>query len=81
VEIGHLIDTLKHLLPHKEWKKFTIQYAGELNWRDIIYVPYAQPTPVYPWYVTSDAETTTKTYSSSQLNPGIYNVETTELTT
>ena len=71
VPMGELVDTLKKLLPNKAWKEFSIQYAGEIHWKDVIYIPFSPSYPIYPWYVTSG--------ETAPLVNGIYNVETTEL--
>ena len=78
VHIGELISNLKKLLPNKEWKEFTIQYVGEILWKDIIYVPWRTDLPIYPWYGTGTVNTTTST-SSPELINGIFNVETSPL--
>lgn len=69
VSMGDLVETLKKLLPNKEWKEFYVQYAGEVHWKDIIYVPLKNPEPIYPWYTTTE----------NTLTNGIFNVETTNI--
>lgn len=78
VQIGELISNLKKLLPNKEWKEFTIQYVGEILWKDVIYVPWRMDPPIYPWY-GSGTITTTKSTSAPELVSGIFNVETSKV--
>lgn len=77
VPIGELIDTLKKLFPNKEWKDFTIQYVGEVRWKDVIYVPFRYDPPIYPWYGTGVINTTSST-ERPELVSGVYNIETSQ---
>jgi len=79
VPMGELVDILKKLLPDKAWREFSIQYAGEVHWKDVIYVPLTYPQPIYPWYTTSGELGTVSGAVETYLANGIYNVETTEL--
>ena len=77
VYIGELISTLKKLLPNNEYKEFTIQYAGEILWKDVIFVPWRADPPIYPWYNTKDITVKSSTTTTTpELINGIYNVET-----
>lgn len=74
-----LMKIIKKLFPNGQWKEFTISIKPIYQWVNPIYVPYVQEKPIYPWYITT-SETTTNAYST-ELNPGIFNVQTTELAT
>ena len=76
VVLAKLIETLEKLLPHGEWKEFTLETNTVIHqWSNPVVIPSVIPYPVppsprpsWPWYSSTRLE--------SHLHPAEYKVST-----
>lgn len=80
INLGELVKNLEAILPHGEWKKFTLETHTTIqNWSSptlfIIEKVYPRRQVEYPWWNGTYCSTTTLPNSVYQSQTGIHNIE------